>query len=119
MKITEIQKLNSKNVMVTDLLDLDFHPLKTILIERKACTQGCQKRRGERQVPKAKMVLGLRADSRVLELILKNRLLGVPIFRENFSSYVYFNSLAISEMHVSAAPLVSQVCLPHTCSKPI
>lgn len=45
MKITEIQKLNSKNVMVTDLLDLDFHPLKTILIEWKACTRVPEEKR--------------------------------------------------------------------------
>lgn len=59
MKITEKQKLNSKmSWLQVRFSVLDFYPLNTVLIEGKACTQGCKKTR-EQKVPSTEMVLGL------------------------------------------------------------
>lgn len=43
MKITEIQKLNSKRSWLQIRLPLlAFHPLNTVVIEGKACMRGMQ-----------------------------------------------------------------------------
>lgn len=60
MKITEIQKLNSKRSWLQIRLPLlAFHPLNTVVIEGKAKSGECKKNRGEQKVPNAEMVLGL------------------------------------------------------------